>query len=352
MSTSDANFSAERIAVLVDLLTGRMNQTIGEIGKINDRTRLLSFNAQIEAARAGQNGAAFGVVAGAIRDLSEKTAGVAGKMASETQAAIGELQRISKTLVTNVRGVRLADLALNNIELIDRNLYERSCDVRWWATDSSVVDALLRQTPEAHAFCSRRLAVILNAYTVYLDLVLCDQNGRVVANGRPERYASVGTDCGASAWFQAAQATGSGEEFGFEGVHESRLVDGRRALIYSCAVRSNGAPLGVLGIVFDWDGLAQTIVQNTPLTAEEKEASRVCIVDDAGRVLADSSNRQLLDTIDFDNRAGLFGQKKAFTTVTVAGRPCCVAHAASPGYETYATGWHVLILQPLAGGAK
>ena len=30
---------------------------------------------------------------------------------------------------------------LTNIDLIDRNLYERSCDVRWWATDSSVVDA-------------------------------------------------------------------------------------------------------------------------------------------------------------------------------------------------------------------
>jgi hypothetical protein len=28
---------------------------------------------------------------------------------------------------------------LNAIEIIDRNLYERTCDVRWWATDSAVV---------------------------------------------------------------------------------------------------------------------------------------------------------------------------------------------------------------------
>ena len=29
------------------------------------------------------------------------------------------------------------------------------------------------------------------------------------------------------------------------------------------------------------------------------------------------------------------------------GRAYCIAHAASPGYETYRTGWHSLILQAL-----
>ena len=31
------------------------------------------------------------------------------------------------------------DLAVSDM---DRNLYERSCDVRWWATDAAVVDAI------------------------------------------------------------------------------------------------------------------------------------------------------------------------------------------------------------------
>ena len=29
----------------------------------------------------------------------------------------------------------------------------------------------------------------------------------------------------------------------------------------------------------------------------------------------------------------------------VAGSNCMVAHAQSPGYETYKTGWHALIIQ-------
>ena len=41
--------------------------------------------------------------------------------------------------VVRSRGERMVDLALNAVELIDRNLYERTCDVRWWATDSAVV---------------------------------------------------------------------------------------------------------------------------------------------------------------------------------------------------------------------
>ena len=45
------------------------------------------------------------------------------------------------------RGERMVDLSLNAIELIDRNLYERTCDVRWWATDSAIVDCAA--TPDA-----------------------------------------------------------------------------------------------------------------------------------------------------------------------------------------------------------
>jgi hypothetical protein len=44
--------------------------------------------------------------------------------------------------VAQIRGSRLPDLSLNAIDIIDRNLYERSCDVRWWATDSAIVDEL------------------------------------------------------------------------------------------------------------------------------------------------------------------------------------------------------------------
>ena len=345
-----ANSSPERIAEVADQLVVRMRQSSGAIAKINSQTRMLSFNAQIEAARAGGTaGAAFGVVASAIRDLSDKTASVSEDLSRETAQANESLQRIIKTLATNVRGTRLSDLALTNIDLIDRNLYERSCDVRWWATDSSGVDALTKKTPEAYQYCSHRFGVILNSYTVYYDLVLCDLDGKIVANGRPGQYRSVGMSCASDPWFQEALATHSGEEFGFQSVHASPLVTGQRVLTYSCCVREGGdvtgKPLGVLGILFHWDALAQTIVHNTPLVPDEKLTTRVCIVDEGGRVLADTQGRQLQETLLLPDWPRLKTVKKGFVTTVFDGRECCIGHAASPGYETYATGWHSLLIQ-------
>ncbi len=349
--TPETNYAnPEKIAELTDQLVDRMKHASTALAKINSQARLLSFNAQIEAARAGGSaGAAFGVVATAMRELSEKTAAISDNMGRETAEANQRLQQIIQSLATNVRGVRLTDLALTNIDLIDRNLYERSCDVRWWATDSSAVDALTQRVEDGYRHCAHRFGLILNSYTVYYDLVLCDLDGKVVANGRPSLYSSQGADCSRSAWFQSALGTRSGEEFGFQGVQASSLAGGRRVLVYSCCVRAggeiHGQPLGVLGIVFNWDALAQTIMDSTPLSPDEKRATRVCLVDKDGLVLADSENRALHDTIRLPNWAQIKTSKKGFYASVYDSRPCLVGYASSPGYETYATGWHSLLIQ-------
>ncbi len=262
---------------------------------------------------------------------------------------IDELTNISQSLATNVRGTRLADLALTNIDLIDRNLYERSCDCRWWATDSSLVDALTQNTTGALEQASKRMGVILRAYTVYFDLVLADINGKIVANGRPDVYRSVGTNQSKSEWFTSAMNTRNGDEFGFNRLHESSLVKGERVLIYSAGVReqgdTNGKLIGALGIIFRWDALAQTIVENVPLSEAEKQQTRACIIDSNGLILADSWNRQLRDTLRFNGLNELMQRDKHFATLNVSDRNHCVAHARSKGFETYATGWHSIMMQ-------
>ena len=107
-----------------------------------------------------------------------------------------------------------------------------------------------------------------------------------------------------------------------------------------------GRPLGVLGIVFRWDALAQTVVERTPLSEAEWRRSRVCIVDGQGHVLADTSGGDAVSSrLDFPGRAALFQQPRAAMDLVIDGRACCLAQAASPGYETYRTGWHCVIQQ-------
>ena len=207
--------------------------------------------------------------------VAGKTSEVAGELATDTQKTIDDLLDL---IGTSIRGTRLSDIALMNIDLIDRCLYERSCDVRWWATDSSVVDALMLGTEESRAFASQRLGVILNAYTVYFDLVLCDTAGNVVANGRPDQYSSVGSIVANQDWFQSAMITQHGRRIRIPDRPRVALVGNQPALVYSCSVReggkATGKTLGVLGIVFRWEALAQTILAQVPLSEAERKQTR------------------------------------------------------------------------------
>lgn len=334
------------IAQIVSDLGQTMTHAIDEINDINSDTQLLSLNARIEAARAGSMGAAFGVVAQEMQALSTKTTQVANQLAERSRSSIDGLLDL---IGSNVRGTRLSDLALTNIDLIDRNLYERTCDVRWWATDSSLVDALTRQTHDMLQYASQRMSVILNAYTVYHDLVLCDTSGKVVANGRPAMYPSVGQSVASEDWFQQANRSKSGDEFGFSSAQRSPLVNGQSVLTYSCGVReggrANGRLLGVLGVLFNWETFAQTIVQQVPIDDDDRAATRVCICDSSLRILADSWGKQLDETLRVPQASEAMALRKGYLVAKDAAKSVCIAHALAPGFETYSTGWHSFIVQ-------
>ena len=102
----------------------------------------------------------------------------------------------------------------------------------------------------------------------------------------------------------------------------------------------------MLGIVFNWDALAQVIMNSLPLPPEEKEISRALNLDDAGLILAGSQDQILHGKIEFAEREMLFQQKKGYLPIQYKGSPCCAAHALSSRFETYSTGWHSVIIQP------
>ena len=352
-STSTAKTAAtpERILELSKAAANCIEMTGSEIAQINLQTRLLAFNARIEASRAGSVGQCFGVVASEMVGLSDRTQKAASGLQNESLALIRELSGICENLATEVRGSRLSDLALGNIDLIDRNLYERSCDCRWWATDGAMVAALTAGGEKAIAFASERMGVILKAYTVYFDIVLADRNGRIIANGNPSDYTSVGKVVADTAWFRTAWNSRNGDQFGFETAHVSPLAGGKRALVYSCKVctegHADGVPLGVLGVVFRWDALADTIVRSTPVDDVAPEKTRVCIVSPEGLILADSRGRALEESLRVTEIGTLFKGKKGFGVVSIGGKSHLVGHGFSPGFETYSTGWHSLVMREI-----
>jgi hypothetical protein len=219
-----------------------------------------------------------------------------------------------------------------------------------------LVAALAEKSPKSADHASQRLRTILESYTVYSDLIICNTSGQVVTNGRPDLFRSVGTEVSSTAWFQTAMQTRSGRDYGFQTVHNSICVNNRPSVIFSAAIREggmvDGRVLGVLGIVFNWETFANDIVKNVALSDEEKGTTRVCIVDSAGHVLADSAGRMLQDAVDFSGRSRLFAGKAGHAVAEVGGINCYIGHAQSAGFETYACGWHSVLIQEVATPAE
>lgn len=341
----------ELIARVVGLSQDMRAHVVGAVDRMQDINRgihLLSMNARIEAARAGAAGAGFGVVGQELTRMSDNMREAATSLIRESQARGADLDAVLRMLNEDVVTSRLCDLAHGAIDIVDRNLYERSCDVRWWATEPAVARALVEGTPDALAHASRRLGQILDSYTVYADLVIAEPSGRVICNGRPTRYACAGARVAHTEWFRTAMATRSGSEFGFQSMHDSDLVGNQSVLVYSCAVRDpdtpHRSPLGVLGILFKWKALGQTVVEQLPLSDAERGRTRACLVDGQGRILADTAGTGS-EVIDFPQRTELFRGRRGVVETTIEGRHVIVCHAASPGYETYRTGWHALLLR-------
>jgi hypothetical protein len=333
------------LALEVSRVTG---EKISEIETIMRMTRLLALNARIEAARAGATGAAFGVVANEMGAVSAQITAVAQELRGAVQGNMARIETLGAEMMTTFRGARLQDIALNAVEIIDRNLYERSCDVRWWATDSAVVQALEAPSAASASYAVERLATILRSYTVYLDLWVVDASGRVVANGRPRAYPDViGLDASREPWFRDAMATCDGDQYVVADVAPAASLDRAPVATYATAIRrgaqAGGEAIGALGIFFDWAPQAAAVVEGVGLSQEEKQHARVLLLDGASRVIAASDGAGLL-TERYELRAG--GAPRGFY---VAGDRL-VAHALTPGYETYrGLGWSGVIEYRLSG---
>lgn len=310
---------------------------ISSIDMIMVKTQMLAMNARLEAARAGEVGKSFAVVAQEMGEVTKEVSALSAGLRTAINDNAGRIEAAGRQMLLDSRGNRFADMAHNAVEIIDRNLYERSCDVRWWATDAAVVDVLERPSPEAQAHATGRLATILRSYTVYLDLWIADRNGVVVANGRPDRYGSVvGRNVAASEWFRSGMATASGDAFAVCDIERNVALDQAEVATYATAIRAGGAeygqPLGVLGIFFDWEPQARAIVEGVPLDVEERRSTRVMLLNARHRVIASSGGQGAAETYPLQA-----GGKRGFYQNGAK----LVSYAVTPGYETYAgLGWY------------
>ncbi|MBL9033006.1 MAG: methyl-accepting chemotaxis protein [Phycisphaerae bacterium] len=99
-----------------------VGQVLGVISDIADQTNLLALNAAIEAARAGEHGRGFAVVADEVRKLAERTQQatqeVAQSVSAIQQGTKGAVEKIKQCTERVTRGSELAESAGKALEQI------------------------------------------------------------------------------------------------------------------------------------------------------------------------------------------------------------------------------------------
>ena len=137
----------ENIKNLADILSS-INETVHLINVIADKTKLIAFNAALEASSSGETGSRFSVVAGEIRRFADNVV----DSVSEIKEKITELQDASQILITEAdNGSRTIDEGFNRVveqKKVFENIVEASENV---AVHSMQISSISKQQELASA---------------------------------------------------------------------------------------------------------------------------------------------------------------------------------------------------------
>ena len=313
---------------------GEMLDIVKSIETFTRQTEILSLNPAVEAARAGNAGRGFKVISGEIKELALKSAQSNRKSAEQLE--------VIKNKVNDLFAARMADVAYDTIDKIDRNLFERNCDVQAWATFDKVMEAVETNDEEIYQQTTALLKNLVEIYEVYYDVFLTDINGAVIASGTNPNI--IGKNMAEEEWFidtiQKKKPTVIDMQY-------SEIVGGY-TVGYNCPVldRSNKV-MGVLSTRFDWSYIYDIIDR-----AKISDSGQLLLINSSGLVIG-SKNR---DEVFKKSMSHIPVARKAMQGETYgyaieargSGSIDVIGYAHTRGYSAYkGKDWSVIAIETL-----
>lgn len=233
------------------------------------------------------------------------------------------------------------------LDVMDRNLYERANDCRWWALNPTI-GAMLAQgnTPDNNRKINEILEYINSLYTVYTVLYVYDQNGNIRGVSNPSYQKRVGENIQHYNEFSSCMAIQSSQNYVVSKFEDSSWYESKPTYVYHAVIQDSASiAIGGIGVVFDSEPEFQAILED--FLPKESDGS---IIEGSFAIFVDATNKVISTT---DNPYNILtGQKLSESQITsnsltkeqgtfeldIKGKGYIVACKHSKGYREYKNG--------------
>ena len=294
---------------------------------VTDDLDLVVLNGRIAAARTDAD--EFIPILEEIRQIGRQMQGIFSRSVSQ----------LMTTALTTHYNALSAQAALA-IDIMDRNLYERANDCRWWALTETFTRVLAAADipPQAAQSMSDILAYINDLYTVYQGIYVYDNSGRIIAVSNPGLKEWQGTQATEQSLWQSVMSLTDTQQYSVSAFHPCDYYQQRPTYIYNAAIRSDNRVVGGIGLVFDSEPEFRQMLDEVLHNADAKRMG--VFVERSGKVISASSNAPWQAgehiTLPADIVSHGCGEQGA-GIFTLEGQQYVVGFAVSKGYREYKT---------------
>ncbi|UQB43222.1 cache domain-containing protein [Thiomicrospira microaerophila] len=224
---------------------------------------------------------------------------------SQNIASIFEdfIQHIHQVLVETVKD-KVSFSALLAADIMDRNLYERANDCRWWALNSNFQKILTQYqqnqqlTEEQRALLEMDLQYINQLYSVYTNILIYSPEGDILAVSNPSQSELVGQKLTQTQDVKRCLELKDTQQYVVSKFEKTPLYNNRPTYIYHAAIKgwqNLQKNLGGIALVFDSEPQFKAMLKDSEpsyLIQEIQQQSFSMIAHPDGTIIT-STNPQL-----------------------------------------------------------
>ncbi len=313
--------------------TTKISGILHQIKEINSITKLIAINTAIESSRSSQLSESFSTLSLQVKTLYTRS--------EESFIEINSLIENLRTSCASAIAVRLGDIAVDIIDKIDRNLFERNCDVQAWSTFKSIISACKTEDSHLLKISTKNMQTLVDVYEVYHDLLLLNKKGIVIAAAKHQHL--VGIDMSDRLWFRSTLFSNS--------VHVSDMYYSKSisnyTISYSAPVRDEkGNVIGVISSRFNWEYIYD-ILKNIKIDSQ----SKIQLVSSEGSIIGSKLKFDIFKDNVLWLGAGeqsLLGKRGYSIESARNGQWKVYGFARTKGYNSYpGKSWSIIVDEPV-----